>query len=255
MKIGFIGTGAIAEAVIVGLVEHGSFTDPVVVSARSRSRADKLSARFTNVTVEPENQDIVDAVDVLFIAVLPGQAIEVLESLVFSADQTIVSLVAGISVERIQSIAQPATRVHRLIPMPPNEIGVGPLPIYPPSPELEPLLSKIGTVIDVTDESHFSTFSGASAMMATFFEFVATNARWIEHQGVPAEKAATYSSSLFHSLAAMTCEMKPDQLKAIGEECLTIGGLNEQVLNTANSNGIFEMLETELDLIRKRIAD
>ena len=72
MKIGFIGTGAIAEAVIVGLVEHGSFTDPVVVSARSRSRADKLSARFTNVTVEPENQDIVDAVDVLFIAVLPA---------------------------------------------------------------------------------------------------------------------------------------------------------------------------------------
>ncbi len=254
MKIGFIGTGAIAEAVIVGLIEHGGFAEPVVVSARSQSRAEKLSARFTNVVVEPDNQAIVDAVDVLFVAVLPEQAIEVFQSLTYPAEQKIVSLIAGISVDQIQAIVRPAIRVHRLIPMPPNEIGVGPLPIYPPSPDLELLLSKIGTVISVDDESHFSTFSGASALMATFFELVATNARWMQRQGVPAEQAATYSSSLFHSLASLICNMNSEQLQGISEECLTVGGLNEQVLKAAKSNGVFEMIENELDLIRKRIA-
>jgi len=255
MKPGFIGTGAITEHVITGLILHGGFEGPIVVSERSRERSSRLAARHSNVRVEIDNQAIVDQVDTVFVATLPQQTLELLNSLTFRDDQTIVSLAAMISVEQLSEKVKPASQIHRIIPMPPNEIGLGPIPIYPPSSELEALLSRIGTVIPVEDQQHFSTFSASSAVMATFFELIATNARWIQSTGVAAEAATRYSTAIFHSLATQVRELDPKELQQVSTECLTAGGLNEQLLKATRSAGWFDELNAELDRILKRVSD
>ena len=255
MKPGFIGTGAITEHVITGLILHGGFEGPIVVSERSRERSSRLAARHSNVRVEIDNQAIVDQVDTVFVATLPQQTLELLNSLTFRDDQTIVSLAAMISVEQLSEKVKPASQIHRIIPMPPNEIGLGPIPIYPPSSELEALLSRIGTVIPVEDQQHFSTFSASSAVMATFFELIATNARWIQSTGVAAEAATRYSTAIFHSLATQVRELDPKELQQVSTECLTAGGLNAQLLNATRSAGWFDELNAELDRILKRVSD
>ncbi len=254
MKPGFIGTGAITEHVITGLIMDGGFDGPIIVSERSRERSARLAARFPNVEVDPDNQAIVDQVDTVFVATLPEQTLKLLDSLSFRDDQTIVSLVAIISVEQLAEKVKPASRIHRIIPMPPNEIGLGPIPIHPRSPELESLLSRIGTVIPVDDQQHFSTFSASSAVMATFFELIAANARWIQSTGVSPKAATRYSTAVFHSLATQVKDLSPLQLQNASEQCLTAGGLNEQLLNATRSEGWFDELQTELDRILKRIA-
>jgi len=255
MKPGFIGTGAITEHVITGLILHGGFEGPIIVSERSRERSSRLAARHSNVRVEIDNQAIVDQVDTVFVATLPQQTLELLNSLTFRDDQTIVSLAAMISVEQLSEKVKPASQIHRIIPMPPNEIGLGPIPIYPPSSELEALLSRIGTVIPVEDQQHFSTFSASSAVMATFFELIATNARWIQSTGVAAEAATRYSTAIFHSLATQVRELDPKELQQVSTECLTAGGLNEQLLKATRSAGWFDELNAELDRILKRVSD
>jgi pyrroline-5-carboxylate reductase len=255
MKLGFIGTGAITEHVITGLILHGGFEGPIVVSERSRERSSRLAARHSNVRVEIDNQAIVDQVDTVFVATLPQQTLELLNSLTFRDDQTIVSLAAMISVEQLSEKVKPASQIHRIIPMPPNEIGLGPIPIYPPSSELEALLSRIGTVIPVEDQQHFSTFSASSAVMATFFELIATNARWIQSTGVAAEAATRYSTAVFHSLATQVRELDPKELQQVSTECLTAGGLNAQLLKATRSAGWFDELNAELDRILKRVSD
>ena len=255
MKPGFIGTGAITEHVITGLILHGGFEGPIVVSERSRERSSRLAARHSNVRVEIDNQAIVDQVDTVFVATLPQQTLELLNSLTFRDDQTIVSLAAMISVEQLSEKVKPASQIHRIIPMPPNEIGLGPIPIYPPSSELEALLSRIGTVIPVEDQQHFSTFSASSAVMATFFELIATNARWIQSTGVAAEAATRYSTAIFHSLATQVRELDPKELQQVSTECLTAGGLNAQLLKATRSAGWFDELNAELDRILKRVSD
>ncbi len=255
MELGFVGTGAITEHVITGLIVHGGFDLPIVVSERSQQRSSRLTARYPNVRVEPDNQAIVDQVDTVFVATLPEQTLAVLDSLTFRDDQTIVSLAAIISVEQLAEKVKPASQIHRIIPMPPNEIGLGPIPIYPPSPHLEPLLSRIGTVIPVEDQIHFSTFSTSSAVMATFFELVATNARWIQSTGVSAEAATQYSTAVFHSLATQVRELGPQELQAASTACLTAGGLNEQLLNATRREGWFDELSTELDRILERVSN
>jgi len=253
MEPGFIGTGAITEHVITGLIVHGGFEGPIIVSERSRERSSRLADRHPNVRVETDNQAIVDQVDTVFVATLPQQTLELLNSLAFRDDQTIVSLAAMISVEQLAENVKPASQIHRIIPMPPNEIGLGPIPVYPPSPELESLLSRIGTVIPVEDQQHFSTFSASSAVMATFFELIATNARWIQSTGVSAEAATRYSTAVFHSLATQVRELGPQELQNVSTECLTAGGLNEQLLNATRSEGWFDELKAELDRILKRV--
>lgn len=253
MKTGFIGTGAIAEAMIIGLIESG-WTETVLVSARNTLRSGKLATRFANVRIMAENQTIVSEADVIFLSMLPNQANDVLQSMVFHENHVVVSLVAGISIEQLQAIVSPAKKIHRIIPMPPIEIGVGPIPVFPPSPILELLLGRIGTVISVKDEDHFSTFSASSALMATFFELVATNARWIESKGVSRQQSAMYSASLFHALALLARDLDPQELQSISQECLTAGGLNEQVLHSSTADGWFRLIEQKLEQILKRIT-
>jgi pyrroline-5-carboxylate reductase len=241
--------------VITGLIQHSGFDEAVVVSERSSHRSTHLANRFSNVRVEPDNQSLVDQVDVVFVATLPEQTLELLDTLSFRDEQVIVSMAAIVSVEQIAEKVKPASRIHRIIPMPPNEMGVGPIPIYPPSSDLTSLLSRIGTVIPVEDRQQFSTFSASSALMATLFELVATNARWIESKGVAAESASKYSTALFHSLATQARELGAEELRSLSTECLTAGGLNEQVLNATRDEGWYEELEAELDKILKRISD
>lgn len=254
MKLGFIGIGAISEHVITGLIQQSGFDENLVVSERSSHRSTRLAHRFSNVSVEPDNQALVDQVDVVFVATLPQQTLELLDALSFRQDQVIVSMAAMISVEQIAEKVTPASRVHRIVPMPPNELGVGPIPIYPPSSDLTSLLSRIGTVIPVEDQQQFSTFSASSAVMATFFELVATNARWIQSRDVEPDVASKYATTLFHALATQAKELEADELQSLSTECLTAGGLNEQVLNATRSEGWFSELEAELDRILRRIS-
>ena len=254
MRLGFIGTGAISEHVIIGLIQHGGFEDPILVSERSRQRSERLASRFSNVTAESDNQTIVDHTDVVFLGTLPQQTLSVLDSLTFRSEQTIVSMPAMISVEQVAEKVSPASRIHRIIPMPPNELGVGPIPVYPPSPELTALLSPLGTIIPVEIQEHFSTFSASSAIMATMFELVATNARWMEAQGVEAETASRYATALFHSLATQAKESDAAKLRSLSANCLTAGGLNEQLLNATKAEGWYGELEAELDRVLTRIS-
>ena len=230
MKLGFIGTGAICEALIVGLMDYGKFGGEIHISLRSESRSAHLASRYDNVTVHESNQPIVDQSDWVFISVLPSQAEEVVNGLSFDDRQTLVSLVAGFSVETVKEWSG-LKQVHRIIPLPPIEHGVGPLPIYPPNGELTKFFNQFGTAIEIEDESQFSTLSAASAAMATHHRFSATVAKWIVSQGVPNEVASVYASQMINGLTNLECSVDYPSLQELADECLTAGGLNEQVLN------------------------
>ena len=137
MRTGFIGTGAITEAIVIGLYTLGGYSERIVVSRRSRERSTILAERFPLVEVVDDNQILVDRCDQVFISVLPKQAVEVVSQLQFAAHHRVVSLVAGLSLETIASLTAPASSCFRAIPMPPIEYGLGPTPLFPPDSELE----------------------------------------------------------------------------------------------------------------------
>ena len=252
MKFGFVGTGAIVEAFVLGMLGTESFDGEVLVSQRSESRSTMLSGKFDQVTIGDDNQSIVNDSDWVFLGVLPKQAEAVLTELTFRSDQQLFSMVAGVSLNRLAELTG-LTAVHRIIPMPPIEFGVGPIVITPPNREFATLCQQMGTPIELENEDHFSTLSASSAMMASFFELVASHARWMESYGISKPVAADYASSLSRALAEMTCRVDHKGLQEMAEECLTIGGLNEQVLNESERDDWFGQMQMRLDRIADRL--
>ena len=62
-------------------------------------------------------------------------------------------------------------------------------------------------------------------------------------------------TAIFHSLATQVREIGPEQLQELSAECLTVGGLNEQLLNATRGEGWFDELGIELDRILKRVSE
>ncbi|MDG2012634.1 MAG: NAD(P)-binding domain-containing protein [Pirellulaceae bacterium] len=253
-RLGFIGVGAIAEATIVGLIQSGC-NSPVRLSRRNEQRSQALAERFANVTVDSENQSIVDHSDWIFIAVLPQQARAVLRTIQFRPEHRLISLVAGIEIAELQTLAAPVGAIHRMIPLPPIERGVGPLPVCPPCSDLGALFANCANVIGIENESLFSVFSAASGLMATHHLFVWKVAEWMSAQGVNREDATAYASHMFAALAEIECHTPADELAGLADACTTVGGLNEQALQELRELGWFEEPQTRLTRLFNRLEN
>jgi pyrroline-5-carboxylate reductase len=254
MTIGFLGTGAIAEAMIDGLCGAAGHDGPVLVTERSAARSSRLAGKYKNVDRGSSAQAIVDASDVVVISVLPAQVLELINNVTFHADHIVLSVAAGIRIDDLKKAARPASRLHRALPMPPIERGLGPLPICPPDRDLASVFDGTGTVIGVESEAQFDTIATGSALMASFFAMVAQMADWMTRRGVGEREAAAYATSMFHSLAALTCDADAAELQALPDECLTPGGINEQVLRQLQAAGWLDEIDGGLDAIAKRLA-
>ncbi|HET7900908.1 MAG TPA: NAD(P)-binding domain-containing protein, partial [Candidatus Nanopelagicales bacterium] len=95
-RLGVVGVGTIA-ALLVEAIVTGPHADAVevVLSPRSAHRAADLAGRFDRVRVAASNQDVLDASDVVLLAVLPPQVAEVCADLSFREDHVVAGLAAG----------------------------------------------------------------------------------------------------------------------------------------------------------------
>ena len=105
MKIGVIGTGTIASAVVRGIAGDGH---DIAVSERSAARAADLARAFDNVSVH-DNAGVVAASDVIFLGLMAEAAGEILAGLPFRAGQRVISFMAGASLEEVAAMVAPAT--------------------------------------------------------------------------------------------------------------------------------------------------
>ena len=78
---GFVGTGTIAAAICTGLAATDTIGSTFHVSRRSTSKSVALAAAFSSVTVEDDNQAILDACELVFLCVRPEHVEETLASL------------------------------------------------------------------------------------------------------------------------------------------------------------------------------
>lgn len=254
MKIGLIGTGIIGEACIKGFYRVGKFNGEMFISRRSEDKSAALADEFLQITVLDDNQAIVDSCDLLILAVLPEQTEAVLKSLTLQPEQRLLSLVSSITLGSLAEWAAPVTKISRAIPLPPIEFGLGPIPICPATPELDFLLDPVGVVVALTDEEQFLSIAVGSALMAMYYEMTSNIAVYMKNGGLAAEEAARYASSMMVALADSTERVNYDELLQMSEDCLTPGGLNEQVLFGLREAGWYDSLEKEMEGIKTRLS-
>lgn len=125
MKIGFLGSGKMATALVRGVVKSGAFSrHDIFVSDAIPAVAENLSGTVDVHAVS--NQDLIRAVDAVVLCVKPNDALEALRTLgPAAAEKLVISIVAGVPISRLQEAAGPAARIIRVMPNTPALIGRG----------------------------------------------------------------------------------------------------------------------------------
>ncbi|MBX5088018.1 pyrroline-5-carboxylate reductase [Rhizobium lentis] len=252
-SIGFVGTGVITEAMVRGLLTAPAYASEIHVSPRSAHIAETLAGEFATVRIARDNQEVVDRSDIVFLAIRPQVAEEVVRELSFKAGQTIVSVVAA--TERQALIDWIGTDVHlvQAIPLPFVATRQGVTAIFPPDDTVAALFDTLGTAVQCQSRKEYDLLAAASSMMSTYFGIMETLAGWLEKNGLERAKGHAYIAPLFASLAQKASGPSAEPFSTLSREFATKGGLNEQVLSDVDRKGGMAALAAALDGVLARI--
>ncbi|MBX5154230.1 NAD(P)-binding domain-containing protein [Rhizobium lentis] len=252
-SIGFVGTGVITEAMVRGLLADPAYALEIHVSPRSAHIAETLAGAFAAVNIAKDNQDVVDRSDMVFLAIRPQVAEEVVRELSFRAGQTVVSVVAA--TERHALLDWIGADVHlvQAIPLPFVADRQGVTAIYPPDDTVAALFDTLGTAVQCQSRKEYDLLAAASATMSTYFGIMETVGVWLETSGLERAKANAYIAPLFASLAQKASGPGAEPFSTLSREFATRGGLNEQVLTDFEKKGGIAALIEALDGVLARI--
>jgi len=126
-RLGFVGAGNMAEAMCRGILKAKLYAPSAILAAdiaeaRRRWFQDELGVRAA-----PDAVSVIRESDVVILAVKPQHMGEVLREIgpLARADQTLISIAAGVPTKRIEDACAAEVRVVRVMPNTPMLIGRG----------------------------------------------------------------------------------------------------------------------------------
>lgn len=141
MKLGFIGSGKMATALAQGVLNAGLCKADEITVSDAIAEAAQALAKSTGARAAASNLETVAASDVIVLAVKPGDAVPALQSLnagsmestmrwAWKGDDSnskklLLSIVAGLPLEKLEAAAGPRFRVIRAMPNTPALIMRG----------------------------------------------------------------------------------------------------------------------------------
>lgn len=168
MKLGIIGGGVMAEALLSRLLDQGvCASDEVTVGEPAAARREYLAEEY-GVQVTAENADAVQHADVLLLAIKPQVFDSVVQALpTASSSMLVLSILAGVPLHKLEA-GFPNCPVVRAMPNTPATVGAGMTAIAPgqhtqPShlAQARQIFQAVGEVVDVP-ESLMDAVTGLS---------------------------------------------------------------------------------------------
>ncbi|MDE6055635.1 MAG: pyrroline-5-carboxylate reductase [Lachnospiraceae bacterium] len=128
MKIGFIGLGNMATAMIGGMLGTDAFcTEEIIGSAKTQETADKVSEKY-GIATGTDNRETARQADVLILAVKPiflPEVIAEIKDLIDGEGMLVISIVAGKSIDWMEQEFGKTLRIIRCMPNTPAMVGEG----------------------------------------------------------------------------------------------------------------------------------
>ena len=253
MKLGFIGTGKIASAVITGICASKISFTKILISPRNKLIANRLKKNFKKVIVAKNNQEILNNCNWVFLSVTPTIGQKIIKELKFRSNQTIISFISTITLAQLKKAIKVKAKIIRAIPLPPISLKKGPVPICPPNKKVKGFFNKIGTTIEIKNEKSSVNFWVTSGMMAPFYELLRVMTDWLVKRGIKRNNAQKYITSLFLALSEDAVVNSKKDLKYLVKESQTPNGLNEQSVRELIKSGFYKKLEKALNALHKRL--
>jgi pyrroline-5-carboxylate reductase len=230
-KIAFIGSGAMAEAMISGLLRR-KLARPENLRA-SDTRVERVEELHGKYGVQPftDNNQAAEKADVVVLSVKPQRLTEVLGNLkeAVPADAVVLSIVAGATIDKI-SKGLKHTAVVRSMPNTPAQIGEG-ITVWIASPTVsEPqketartILGAFGEEVNVDDENYLDMATALSGTGPAYvFIFMEAMIDAGVHMG--------FSRRVSEQLVVQTLKGSVDYYEAINQKAsVHVAALKNQV--------------------------
>lgn len=251
-KIGFLGAGNMAEALIQGIISAKVYEPAhVYISDVRPERLDELSKAY-GVQASPSNQVLTSQVNVLVLSVKPFVLGEVLQSVAqhIDANTLVISIVAG---KRIDTIAEHLgdLPIIRVMPNTPALIGEGASALYANDRGLakldkaESIFRCVGKTVSVQEESFIDSVTAISGSgPAYYFLFMEEMIKAAEALGLPPEvsKLLVLQTAKGAALLAEQADQEGQTPQDLAKKVATPGGTTEAALNVFNEKKLGDII-------------
>jgi len=253
MNLGFIGTGEITKAIIIGILRSKIKFSKIYISKRNKKISKFLKGKNKKIKILNDNQEIVNNSNFVFLAITPEVGRKIIKELKFQKTKTVISFISTINLSELKKYIKTRCKIVRAIPLPPISLGVGPVPVYPPNKAVKSFFDKIGKTIEIKNEKLSLNFWTMSSMMAPFYHMLDHLSHWLVKRGLNKVKAESYVTSLFLSLSKNADKNPYKNLAKLVSKSQTPKGLNEQALNQLIKLKFYKKLDLTSNSIIKRL--
>ena len=241
MRLGFIGCGTIAAAVVQGLAGQGH---EIRVSARSKARSGMLAAEIPEVQIVTL-QEILDLSEVVFLGLMAEQAEAILTELSFRPGQQVVSFMAGASLEEVGRLVEPAVAAAIMMPFPGIAQGGSAIMALGGEALLNQIFGSRNTVFALETAAELEAYLCAQAVLSPVARLTADAASWLGKRVADPVKGEAFLRMLISTnLAASKSE---DLIEALN----TPGGFNQRLRLHMDEAGMREDLALGLDRLEE----
>ena len=244
--IGVIGTGDFASYLIAAL-RNGGYAGRIVLSPHSREKAERLR-RERGCEIAADNSDLLAKADWMLIAIRPEQLDKTMAGLAFRPSQTVLSAVAGVTVDDLRNRLPDVSDIVRIMPSSYIEtMPDGLIPMFPPVDEVRQVLSHAGTVMAFETEEQFDLATVAACMSGWLYRAAGALAEWFEGKGMSQEDARLLSTGNIMGAMAHARATPQTSLEDISDGIATDGTYTKIGLDSLRDKNFMEPWQRALD--------
>ena len=250
MKIGFIGCGKMASAIIKGVLSACCKPDVEIKGSEVNCEIAELAHNRLGIEVLTDNRFLTMDSDVIFIATKPNYVAHVLEEIKdeLTPEKLVVSIAAGVSTKKIENILG-HQRVIRVMPNTPALVKEGMSGVckgtYATEDDAEfvmKLLSGIGKCIEVSEDQIDIVTAISGSGPAFFYQVIEDMARAGEKLGLDYEKSLMLATQTALGSAKMIENRGELTVQTLIDNVATKGGctfVGIQTMKEENSEKLF----------------
>jgi len=256
-KIAFIGAGNMASSLIGGMITDGYPAELIYAANPTRTRLDVLAEKFSINTTQDNNHAVASA-DIIFLAVKPQLMADVCSQLAeHSANyrgKLFVSVAAGVTVERLQSLLADNQPIVRTMPNTPALVQKGMTGLFP-SPEvsddeiktIDKIMTAVGKTCWVEDESDLNTITAATGSSpAYFFLFMEAMQESIIRMGFTQQQARELVQQAALGSAELVQQNPHIDLATLRQNVTSKGGTTAEAIRTFEEHNLRDTVDTAM---------
>jgi len=251
-KIGFVGAGAMAQAIAGGLLASGSIEAGNILASATSGRF-KAWWEERGVTFMVDNNAVIEASDVVFVAVKPhlysGMFDKLNDERRRYSDKLWVSIMAGVTLSDLnlainKVTAQPALRIVRTIPNTPVKVRKGSVAVTfsegcsgPDREVVFSIFSSVGRTVEIPERLQNSFAAMAGSGPAYIYQVIEALADGGVMMGLPRDLAMEHAAAMVEGAAGM-CLSQGKHPAHLKDEVCSPGGSTIKGVEQLEKGGV-----------------